>query len=107
MTRATTDDQKRPSPPVVRPSPGMRRAFTRSPRRLRTAGRSVSAAATATRATRIAPRARLRRIVSGTSTIPLIARTNAMPLNSTARLDVAPAAAIASTFSRPPARSSR
>ena len=38
---------------------------------------SVSAASTETMPTRIAPAARLRRIVSGTSTIPTIASTNA------------------------------
>ena len=44
---------------------------------------------------------RLRRIVSGTITIPSSASTNAIPLKSTARLAVAPAAAIASILSRP------
>ena len=56
--------------------------------------------------TRIAPRARLRRIVSGTG-IPIIARTNAVPLNSTARLAVAPVRVIESISERPPFRSSR
>ena len=45
--------------------------------------------------------------MSGTSTIPTIASTNAEPLNSTARLAVAPTVAIASSFSRPWRRSSR
>ncbi len=40
-------------------------------------------------------------IVSGTRSMPDIASTKAMPLKSTARLAVAPGAAIASTFSRP------
>ena len=62
----------------------------RSPSRLRTAGRSVSAATTETMPTRIAPVARLRMIVFGTSSRPVIARTNAAPLKSTARLAVAP-----------------
>ena len=51
--------------------------------------------------TRIAPVARLRKIVLGTSSSPNIARTKASPLKSTARLAVAPATAIASSFSRP------
>ncbi len=46
-------------------------------------------------------------IEEGTSSIPNIATTNAEPLNSTARLAVAPAAPIASYGSRPPSRSSR
>ena len=45
--------------------------------------------------------------MSGTSTIPVSAITNALPLKSTARLDVAPAPAIASCLSSPAARSSR
>ena len=67
----------------------------------------MSAATTVTMPTRIAPVARLRRIVSGTSTIPTIARTNAEPLKSTARLAVDPTVAIASSFSCPWRRSSR
>ena len=46
-------------------------------------------------------------IVLCTSSSPVIASTNALPLKSTARFAVAPAAAIASVFSRPAARSSR
>ena len=46
-------------------------------------------------------------IVLWTSRRPTIASTKALPLKSTARLAVAPVAAIASTFSRPRARSSR
>ena len=79
----------------------------RSPSRLRTAGRSVSAAITETMPTRIAPVARLRMIVFGTSKRPVMASTNAAPLKSTARLAVAPAVTIASTFSRSLLRSSR
>ena len=45
--------------------------------------------------------------MSGTSSIPHIASTKAIPLKSTARLAVAPDATIASTFSSPRARSSR
>ena len=46
-------------------------------------------------------------IVLWTSSRPVIARTNALPLKSTARLAVAPVTAIASCLSRPRARSSR
>ena len=46
-------------------------------------------------------------IVFGTSSRPVIARTKAAPLKSTARLAVAPAVSIASSFSRPCERSSR
>ena len=71
------------------------------------AGSSVSAAITETIPTRIAPAARERKIVLGTSRSPSIASTKAIPLNSTARLAVAPAVAIESSFSRPWSRSSR
>jgi len=111
ITPRTTRDHTRPSAPALRsirrPSHGSRTAFTRSPSSERRAGRSVSAASTETIPTRIAPAARLRRIVSGTSTIPIIARTNAVPLKSTARHAVLPATPIASSFARPPLRSSR
>jgi hypothetical protein len=102
--------QKRPSlasRSAMRPKKGTRHAFTRSPRRLRSAGSKVSAAITETMATRIAPAARLRKIELGTSTSPNIASTKASPLKRTARLAVAPAAPIASSFSRPCERSSR
>ena len=75
--------------------------MTRSPSRLSSAGSSVRAAATETSAAAIAPAARLRMIVLGTSSSPTMASVNAMPLNSTARLAVAPTAAIASSRSRP------
>ena len=55
----------------------------------------------------MAPAARLRMIVLGTSSRPTMASVNAMPLNSTARLAVAPTTAIASSRSRPCRRSSR
>jgi len=74
---------------------------------LRSAGSSESAAATETMPTRIAPSARLRMIEVGTMNIPSSATTKVKPLNSTARLAVAPARAIASSFARPSARSSR
>ena len=105
MTPPTSADQNRLSEPALliarRPITGIRSALTRSPSRLRTAGSSVSAAITETMPTRIAPSARLRRTVSGTSSIPHIASTKAMPLKSTARLAVAPEATIASIFSSP------
>ena len=111
MTPRTSADQKRPSEPALaialRPTTGIRSALTRSPSRLSTAGSSVSAATTETMPTRIAPSARLRSTVSGTSSIPNIASTKAIPLKSTARLAVAPDATIASTFSSPRPRSSR
>ena len=66
-------------------------------RRPSSAGSSVSAASTDTIPTRIAPAARLRKIVEGTSSRPNIATTNAEPLKRTARLAVAPAPAIAAT----------
>ena len=89
------------------PTNGIRSAFTRSPSSPSSAGRSVSAANTETTPTMIAPAARLRMIVVGTISIPKSATTNAVPLKSTARLAVAPVIAIASSFDRPRARSSR
>ena len=55
----------------------------------------------------IAPPARLRKIVFGTISSPSNARTTVIPLKNTARLAVAPARPIASSFSRPWSRSSR
>ena len=78
---------------------GMRSAFTRSTSNASTAGSSVGAAITETIPTRIAPAARLRKIVLGTSSSPSIASTNATPLKNTARPAVAPAVAIAFAFS--------
>ena len=46
-------------------------------------------------------------IVLGTNSNPTMASVKAIPLNSTARLAVAPAAAIAAPRSRPRPRSSR
>ena len=74
---------------------------------LSSAGRSVSAAATETMPTRIAPSARLRMIEVGTMNMPSSAITNVEPLNNTARLAVAPVRAIASSFASPCPRSSR
>ena len=106
-TRSTTASQKRLSPLAERPTYGTRSALTRSPSSERTAGNNVSAAAIDTSATRIAPAARLRKIVLGTSSRPVIAKMNASPLKTTARLAVMPDTAIASSFSRPAVRSSR
>ena len=68
--------------------------------------RAAPARASAPRAPRrdatvSAPTPRLRRTVSGTSSRPDMASTNAMPLNSTARLAVAPDGAIASSLTAP------
>jgi hypothetical protein len=63
--------------------------FTRSPRRLSSAGSSVSEARTATTTTKIAPAAMLRKMVVGTMSIPIRARTTVRPLKNTARLAVA------------------
>ena len=71
------------------------------------AGSSVSAAATETTPTMIAPAARLRMIVVGTSSIPNSATTKVLPLNSTALLAVAPVRPIASVLASPRVRSSR
>ena len=79
----------------------------RSPSRPSSAGSSVSAASTETIATEIAPTARLFITFEGTSSIPLSAITKTVPLMSTARLEVAPDAAIASSSARPAVRSSR
>ena len=81
--------------------------MTRSPSRLSNAGNNVRAARTETRPTEIAPSARLFITFEGTSSIPVSAITNTEPLNKTARLAVAPAAAIASDSTRPRPRSSR
>ncbi len=78
-----------------------------SPHMLSSAGSKVNAAATEVIPTRIAPSARLRMIEVGTMNIPRSAMMNVVPLNSTARLAVAPDRAIASSFSRPCTRSSR
>ena len=81
--------------------------LTRSPSSESTAGSSVIDDATETSTTTIAPPARLRKIVVGTSSMPASATTTVMPLKNTARDAVAPDARIASSFSRPSWRSSR
>ena len=111
--RMTAYEMRSQTPPVLPTGPerppmnGTRNRFTPSPIRLRTAGSSVSEAATAATTTRIAPIPTLKKSVNGTISMPSSAITTVSPLTSTARLAVAPAAAIASTFSRPRARSSR
>ena len=90
-----------------RPTIGSRSALTRSPSRDSRAGSRVMAAAMVTTPTMIAPSARLRRIVSGTSSRPSRATTNELPENRTALLLVPPVATIASILSRPACRSSR
>ena len=105
------DCQKRPSVvsarPRLRPRYGTRTESTRSPSKPSSAGSSVSAAATETTPTMIAPAARLRMMFVGTSSIPNSATTNVLPLKSTALLAVAPVSPIASVFPSPCVRSSR
>ncbi len=57
--------------------------------------------------TRMAPIARLAKMLVGTISRPSSASTTVSPLNSTARLAVPPVTAMASSLSRPRARSSR
>ena len=85
----------------------MRSRSMRSPRSDRIAGSRVRALATVTIPTSTAPVAKLRSTVSGTSSMPSSATTNAEPENSTALLAVAPETAIESCFARPAYRSSR
>ena len=95
-----TAPQYRPSgfarSPERRPTIGNRPASTRSRSTPSSAGNKVSATASDVMPTRIAPVARLRKIVDGTKNRPNMAITNAVPLNKTARLAVAPVATIAS-----------
>jgi hypothetical protein len=79
----------------------------RSPSRPRNAGSSVIEPAIAAIVTRMAPPARLRKIDTGTISIPSSASTTVRPLKNTARLAVAPERRIASSFSNPFFRSSR
>ncbi len=69
-----------------------------SPSRLRIAGRRVIEAAIAHSVTRIAPPARLRKIETGTISMPRSASTTVSPLKNTARLAVPPERRIASSF---------
>ena len=103
MTPATARGQKPTDGRRARRRAGTSRdtrpASILSPSRLRLAGSSVNAAASAHSTTRIAPAARLRKIVVGTINSPTSATTTVMPENSTARLAVDPARSIASSFS--------
>ena len=90
-----------------RPSQGSASRSTRSPSTISTAGWNVSATAIDTRPTITAPRPRLRSVVSGTSSIAIIASVKAMPLKTTARVAVPATTRIASRVSRPRWRSSR
>ncbi len=84
-----------------------RSASTLSPMIASSAGKSVIEAAIAMSTTRIAPMPRLRKIVLGSSSKPSSASTTVMPEKNTVRPAVAPAKAMASSLSRPAARSSR
>jgi hypothetical protein len=110
-TRSMIAAQKRPSgfarSTERRLTIRRRMASTRSCRSPSSAGSSVSATASEVMPTRIAPAARLRKIVEGTISRPNMATTNADPLNRTARLAVPPVATIASSGSPPRPRSSR
>ena len=79
----------------------------RSPSFARIAGSSVIDEMIETNVTKMAPAASARKIVVGMMNIPSSARTTVMPLKKTARFAVAPAAPIASSFSKPFFRSSR
>ncbi len=109
MTRPAARAQKTLSSPLGHFRPGRRRAraLTRSPMRLSTAGNRVSPAATAQTTTTLAPRPMLRKVFSGTIRSASSETITVPPEKRTALLAVAPATAMASTFSRPPRRSSR
>jgi len=79
----------------------------RSPTLDKIAGSNVMEAAMDTSVTKMAPAASERKIVVGMMNIPRRASTTVIPLKNTARLAVAPAAAMASIFSKPFFRSSR
>ena len=111
MTASTARRQTGPSSPADAamrlPSHGTRRRSTRSPRTISSAGWKVSATRTETTPTIRAPRPRLRRVVSGTSSIAIIASANAVPLKTTARVAVPATVRIASRVPLPRWRSSR
>ncbi len=76
MTGWTIEPQKRLSVPAcsaARPKNGILSALMRSPSSPSSAGSRVKAASTETTPTRIAPAARLRKIVLGTRTSPNMA----------------------------------
>ena len=107
-TRASHDDLPWERPSMSRlPRYGTLRRLTRGPSRPRTAGSRVSAANTAEATTRIAPAARLTKMLVGTMSMPSSASTTVMPLKKTARPAVPPATATASGTERPCASSSR
>ena len=72
-----------------------------------TAGSRMSAVSSVVKTTSMTPMPMLIVMSSGTMTMPSMASTTVMPLKKMARLAVAPVAAMASSFSRPRARSSR
>ena len=71
------------------------------------AGSNVSEVSSVVKTTSIAPTPMLMVRSMGTTTMPSMASTTVIPLKKTARLALAPEAAMASIFSRPRARSSR
>ena len=111
MTASTARRHSGPSSPAEaatrRPSHGTRKRSTRSPSTIRIAGWNVSATTIETSPTMTAPRPRLRKVVSGTSSIAIIASANAVPLNTTARVAVLATVRIASRVPAPRWRSSR
>ncbi len=92
---------------AMRPMSGTRRAFTRSPSRLSTAGSRMSDVSSVVMTTSITPTPMLIVMSTGTIAMPSMASTTVIPLKKMARLALAPVAAMASIFSRPRARSSR
>ena len=90
-----------------RPMIGRRRASTRSPSRLSSAGSAMSAVSSVVKTTSITPTPMLIMMSSGMMTMPVMASTTVMPLKKMARLAVAPVAPMASILARPRARSSR
>ncbi len=109
----TERDSRSQNPPArpcssVRPRPKMKPGFTRrSEKSAISAGSRVIESATEISTTMMAPPARPRKIVVGTSSMPASAITTVNPLKKTARLAVAPDMPIASRLSRPRRRSSR
>ena len=107
-TRSRTQAHARASP--VRFSgfmKGTRPLFTRSPSFERIAGRTVSDPIMATATTRMVPVANELNVAAPPKYIPAIAIITVMPEMSTARPEVAEAAASAASSDRPAARSSR
>ena len=110
ITRRVCLSQNPPARPCsrVRPRPKTRPGFTRrSENNAIRAGSRLIDNAIEISTTRIAPPARPRKIVVGTSIMPASASTTVRPLKNTARFAVAPDRPIASRLSCPFARSSR